>query len=175
MYKSLWTPFPTTLKSNKTNSDTINTVKSFVHDHIFVLLSKRFLKDHIQMLKSALRDTVLTLINAQIEPKLFLALFQTSRWLSLLVGHSLHSVLLRAHSSFSFMCPDFGHWVWRFSRQMFSSIRVNKLVETCFWLLRISQDPNNCSLSIISGLTNLVFIFQITYFQGLIWNIIQKI
>lgn len=58
---------------------------------------------------------------------------------------------------------------------MFSSIRVNKLVENCFWLLRISQDPNNCSLSIISGLTNLVFIFQITYFQGLIWNIIQKI
>lgn len=86
IYKSLWTPFPTTLKSNKTNCDTINTVKSFVHDHIFVLLSKRFLKDHIQMLKSALRETVLTLINAHIEPKLFLAFFQTSRWLSLLVG-----------------------------------------------------------------------------------------
>ena len=58
---------------------------------------------------------------------------------------------------------------------MFSLILVDKLVENCLWLLRIFQDSNNCSLSIISGLTNLVFIFQITYFQGLTWNITQKI
>ena len=54
------------------------TAKSFVSYHIFVWLSERFSKNNIQTLRSALRETVLTLIEAQIKQNDFLAVFQTS-------------------------------------------------------------------------------------------------
>lgn len=70
----------TTLQSTASQALNITrTAKSFVNYHIFVWLGERFLKNNIQTLRSALRETVLTLIEAQIKQNHLLTLFQTCR------------------------------------------------------------------------------------------------